>query len=653
MRFVKTSMDIRNYYKLLYSFLIFFLFLLFHTLVFSLVSSQAATSTVMSAYLATPLERKQDPLGMSLYSYLPEEPLRLSYGENAQFLQALGERFQDVTTKWCRNLSYGERLICLEVLDRSIPDTLDWIDRIPDAQSIIGNLPRYIEQEAIQKIQTDCLNACYDDSVAKLFVYGSETQYNYVINTLKGGGQPCLRPMLRASRRQLNQYRDFMFNFQSKTARNHHYHSGLVEAENLILERILSLEDMTSKRYTSKYISLQSGRSSADNTEDFEQQDICSEYKIGEERVLSVPFLSMNVFSKSFFQLQSHYKVHRTLRNTYTVSVALEFFPGLSYYDEPVPKDQVHKYYIDKIRSCMKKAGPKLRGPHGQNLVIHIEDAQQANTCNPTYSIRIHDVKIPTSYMNYDISFTSCDAILHEIAHFFGFGDAYEPKLIKLLSQGLKSYVPEVFHAFGFGDAYELKLIELLSQGLKSYVPEIFHIFGFGDAYESKLTELLSKRLKSYVPEVSVFDCRVMQKNSIMSEWAERWKSTFTENTETSLIDPVHFNAILYGNCPDRDDVRLFRQCDALSFQNSSFNPDCLEKKVYCERQNLLGRDKNKELQTLDSELRDKQRDFDRFFRGGTDESSVIDSQSEDKSTLEQEIRDLNRRIDLVRQWPD
>ncbi len=625
MRFVKTSMDLRNYYKLLYSFLIFFLFFLFHTLVFSLVSSQlAASTTTMSTDFATSLERKLNPLDMSLYSYLPEEPLRLSYGENAQFLQTLRERFQDVTTKWCSNLSYGERLICLEVLDRSTPDNLDWIDRIPDTQSIIGNLPRYIEQEAIQKIQTDCLNACYDDSVAKLLLYGSETQYNYVINTLKGGGQPCLRPMLRASRRQLNQYRDFMFNFQSKTARSHHYHSGLVEAENLILERILSLEDMTSKRYTSKYISLQSGRSSADDTEDFEQQDICSEYKIGEERVLSVPFLSMNVFPKSFFQLQSHYKVHRTLRNTYTVSVALEFFPGLNYYDGPVPKGQVHEYYIDKIRSCMRQAGPKLRGPHEQNLVIHIEDAQQTNTCNPTYSIRIHDVKIPTSYMNYDISLTSCDAILHEIAHFFGFGDAYESKLI-----------------------------ELLSQGLKSYVPEIFHIFGFGDTYESKLTELLSQGLKSYVPEGPMFDCRVMQKNSIMSEWAERWKSTFTENTETSLIDPVHFNAILYGNCPDRDDVRLFRQCDALSFQNSSFNPGCLEEKAYCERQNLLGRDKNKELRILGSELQDKQRDFDRFFRGGTDESSVMDSQSPKKSALEQEIQDLERRIDLVGQWPN
>ena len=586
---LKIFTDMKNHYKLSYNFFIFVLYISFHMLALALVSPQTLANTTMSINIATHLKHKPDPLDIS---YIPKEWLDLSYTENTQFLQTLRQRFHDEMTNWCRNFPYAERLLCLEVSNRSPSDAFNWIDYIPHNQSVIGKLPQFIVEEAMQKVQFDCLNACHDDFVAKLLIYGEDVEYDYVINALKGGGLPCLRSILRASRRQLNQYRDFMSTCQNQTPQNHHSHSGLLESESLIIERISSLENMTSKQHVSGY-PLQGIDASIDENDikNLEQQDICSEYKIGEERILSVPFLKTKaLFMPFFFQLQSHYKVRRTSVNKYIASVALEFFPSLSYSDERVPKGQLHEYYIEEIRRCMREAGPKLRGPHGQELIIQVEDAQKTKACSPTYSIQVHNFENldynRSFFMAYhiDITVRSCSGLLHEF----------------------------------------------------------LHLFGFGDGYESQLTRFVPKGLKNFVPEASVFDCRVVQTNNIMSNWEERWYNVFTKNKEVSLIDPAYFNAILYGNCSSRDDVKLFRECDALSFQSSLMNPSCLKKKSDCERQNLLGRDKNKELEALNNELREKQRDFDESDQGNAHKDSLI-----------QEIQDLKKRIDLVKLWPD
>ena len=591
MNILKILMDIRDHYKLSYS--SFFLFLLFY------VSASFIVFFHTTSALSKPIE--PDPLNIS--PYISEK--WTVYGEDTQFLQTLRRRFHNVTNNWCNNLPYEQRLLCLEVLDRSTADALSWIDNIPHNQSIIGSLPRYIVGQAMQKMRSDCLNACYNDSVAQLLIYGSEIQYNYVIHILKGGGWPCLRSMLRASRRQLSQYRNLMSTCQSKAVQNNRCHPGLIETENLIVERILSLEKIAFSQYVSRYIHVQGRYPSINDREDFEQKNICSEYKIGEERILSVPFLSVKAFSISLFQLRSHYRVHRISDKIYRASIALDFSPALSYYNGPVPRNQVHEHYMKHIKDCVKKANRKLYGPDGQKLSIRIEDSQQISTCSPVHTIRIHNLigyDGKSSFMSHDVNAT-CAHVVHELSH----------------------------------------------------------LFGLADAYDSKLTEFTPEALGNYISEAPIFDCRVKQPKSIMSYESERWKNVFTSSTEASLIDPVHFNAIIYGNCSRRNDVRLFRQCSALTFQGSLLNPGCLRQKAYCERQNLLGRDKNKELEDLSNLLQLRQSSFESFNKESsgqenTNQSSTGSSQGENKAYLEgleREMKELERRIELVEQWPD
>ncbi len=369
-------------------------------------------------------------------------------------------------------------------------------------------------------------------------------------------------------------------------------------------------------------------------------QDSCREYANGEERILSVPFVDIGAFPMSVFSMQCHYKIKRQTSQTYTASIALEFSPSLAYFNGPVPTDQVHKHYLQKVKNCIAKSNHKIIGVNGKQILIDIEDAKVAretNSSTPRHSIQIHThYNIPSSFKSFN-AYIGCPSIFHEILHYFCLGDEYS------------------FHLSNF--------FRLASQ---------------------------------YTEDRLLFDCRVTQTNSIMSDsirWSMvlddpldhgfQWRSPlhreeptfFNEDIEYSLLDPTHFNAILYGNCSSRDDVRHYRECMRLAFQDSSLNFNCLSQKHQCENLNLLGRDKNKELARLYTESYLLQLDL-----GRTNEDLVenlfkrfsYDPSNHDlsifqygyiaydhgyllylKEGYEKEIEELNRRIHNVQNWPD
>ena len=156
-------MDIRNGYKLCYHFFIFVFSFSFSTLFFCLVLAQIVLS---ATHTSTSLEHKPDVLNTSEYFPIARNWLDSTYDKSIQFLQILKRRFHNVTTNWCDSLPYAQKLFCLEVTDRSTPNALNWIDNVSHDQSIIGSLPRNVVNMAMQKLRSDCLNACYNDSVA-------------------------------------------------------------------------------------------------------------------------------------------------------------------------------------------------------------------------------------------------------------------------------------------------------------------------------------------------------------------------------------------------------------------------------------------------------------------------------------------------------
>lgn len=140
--------------------------------------------------------------------------------------------------------------------------------------------------------------------------------------------------------------------------------------------------------------------------------------------------------------------------------------------------------------------------------------------------------------------------------------------------------------------------------------------------------------------------CRVTQQSSLMADEAIRWNNVFNTAIYGSLLDPSHFNAILYGNCSEREDVQLFRQCSELSYQNVwNGNNACLEIKKDCESKNVLGRSKDREIHRLRMALRHLNVDGLEEVRttGNTRRSRVY----------RELVEDLQKRLRATMDWPD
>ena len=90
----------------------------------------------------------------------------------------------------------------------------------------------------------------------------------------------------------------------------------------------------------------------------------------------------------------------------------------------------------------------------------------------------------------------------------------------------------------------------------------------------------------------------------------ESYSPFYLDIPQDSLLDPVHFNAILYGDCKRREDVRTYRECSSLvhrtKYQTNTSNSDCPSLKTECEEQNILGKSREElqeEYNYLESEL--------------------------------------------------
>ena len=87
-----------------------------------------------------------------------------------------------------------------------------------------------------------------------------------------------------------------------------------------------------------------------------------------------------------------------------------------------------------------------------------------------------------------------------------------------------------------------------------------------------------------------------LQYYSIMSNGLRRWNDVFN-SSETSILDPTHFNAIIYGNCKNRNDVKLYRDCYGTKHEAPTLSIE------ECQRQDVLGRGKQRELRIIENEF--------------------------------------------------
>ena len=186
---------------------------------------------------------------------------------------------------------------------------------------------------------------------------------------------------------------------------------------------------------------------------------------------------------------------------------------------------------------------------------------------------------------------------------------------------------------------------------------EIAHLLGLWDEYI---------QVWDYPPS---YACRVAQENSLLLSNRDgkiRWNRVFETGLENSLLDPSHFQSILYGNCSLRDDVKLYRRCSRLSYQISSNENACLAEKNYCDRQNVLGRDKIVEQQRISDEIQSLQAELNTIniwlednpnLPRNDPEYSQRESRRRQKLRRKGEVQEripyLQKRLDIVSAWPD
>ena len=184
----------------------------------------------------------------------------------------------------------------------------------------------------------------------------------------------------------------------------------------------------------------------------------------------------------------------------------------------------------------------------------------------------------------------------------------------------------------------------------KTIIHEVLHLLGLADEYQG--TNAYSFPFYDYS-----LKCSMWQDNSIMNNSRDRWNNVFNSGIEDSLLDPTHFNVILYKGCSKRVDVRLYNECELLGQTTTHYS--CREKKLYCDNQNILGRDKSRELQRIDRMLQEirrlKQQKQDRpfFVDLDTEQREIGGIYSIFFNELNGIISQLENRRKVVQSWPD
>ena len=312
--------------------------------------------------------------------------------------------------------------------------------------------------------------------------------------------------------------------------------------------------------------------------------DQCNEYQIGEERHLRGMYDSYSVKKES----DQHYKA----------SVVLKFGVTGNYYDKNKEglgiaefERYVHTHQIQRVRECIQSVTSKMLGPNGEILEIVIRDGYEETNVNiGIHTITIDDIEVIfNSYRQYAPNI-DCSIMTHEILHLFSLNDEYTRDWGVLLTPMI-------------GKVRKISFISL---------------------------PFIKFRLS-------------LQYYSIMSYGIKRWNDVFN-SSETSFLDPTHFNAILYGNCRDRSDVKLYRDCYGSVDSRPTLSID------ECQRQDILGRGKQRELQIIENEFSTNNSFwfFFEYFKENLRVPTEIDEQ-----VYDQYIEKLRERKRIVQNWPD
>ena len=329
------------------------------------------------------------------------------------------------------------------------------------------------------------------------------------------------------------------------------------------------------------------------------------------------PGETKQVIKEGFFS--THYTVVREQDGSFTIPLDLKFAADKNYKgdiidheENIIPKDKVPDHYKKIVQKCLKKANTKMLGPEGEKFQIVIEELpdKKDDFCQKTTEIKITSKDHRSNNLKYE-SNISCPLIIHEVLHLLGLCDEYKER----------------------------------TKG--------FYVSDDGSILDPDKPE--NRKNSKFVP---AYDCRITISNSMMSYESKRWDKVFKENTESSLLNPGQFNAILYGDCVSKN--KLFNDCTNLSYKSSikQEHKDCLKQKVKCMKSNFMGLDKNKEFKKISEkmnfikqEILRRQETIKQLKAKNSPQQKIAPYQHNLKLDFT-ELEELKEELEMVKAWP-
>ena len=434
----------------------------------------------------------------------------------------------------------------------------------PDNYKPVDSLDQSLVNEVETLFDAGC-DICRHPDVAQMLIYGSPQQSNQALDQLKRMGDACLKAMIgflkegpsrRYRYRSYEAYPSFKLSIPGRCQQesNHPICQNIL-TNNRVIQRRLSLLTAQIQHNPQTVESCLSQETILSDTQSFlnEINDhlLCSEYSIGEEREKVGDFANYIVKKEN----NNHYKISVPIKFTSIAPSDPHADPhadphGFSGSDSQEVSEaydhHIHTHFLNKARQCINQVNPKMLGPRGEKLEIVLEDAyEKKDICTPAHTITITLPNLMMARFDEYPSNIECLTMLHELLHIFGLEDEY---------------------------AMSFPIFEDTGEDI-----------GVDSEYISVNPSTNNNNLES------------IQYNSIMAYTLDRWNNVFKSGQDVSLLDPTHFNVILYNNCLTRNDVRLYNDC---------YNLDIgITLKSQCKRQNLLGRSKQRELEILESEI--------------------------------------------------
>ena len=391
----------------------------------------------------------------------------------------------------------------------------------------------------------ECTQLCSSPDIPTVLFNGTEEEYTQIYNIINNKDQDCQKNILKEMEKALHKIK-FPKRCLQEKYKTHTVCKTMLEHIQVIQHRVFELTEMAYGFETLKHSTVnfcfecKFRKKINDNInfiellEHLEEQVQCKDLKHGQQK---------KVYPDRDPSLSRPYDLKREADGSYSVPLNLKF--SSAGYDGPIQeKEQIHKYYLNKVQECMDIANQKLLGPNGETLKIIINGPKEneSQTCkkDDTIDISIRSQKYRSDYKNYE-SDIKCSAITHEVLHLLGLCDEYKEK----------------------------KRGHLIDPKTGKKVPS---------------SQVNTHRLPSDTPYEfkPAYDCRIVTTNSIMADQQERWDNVFKEGKNNSLLTEDQFNAILYGPCEEKN--KRFNECSKLAYQSSIDHPDCLAKKQQCEK---------------------------------------------------------------------